>query len=141
MSYCNYLIIYDQWSYVTMLVTLDMVCTALREGIQIDRLLFAESPEEQAIWQVNRPLPVYLQMVVEDRVFVLDILVRVTKQLDPTCLRLLNTQFSYAGAQGAAVEPQNFGSPIFATHFPIGLLKYPDHMVAFDFFQRFLGGR
>ena len=43
-----------------MFFTLEVVCTALREGIQIDRLLFAESPEEQAIWQVNRPLPVYL---------------------------------------------------------------------------------
>lgn len=57
------MIIFDQWSYVTMFGTLEVLCTAGREGIQIDRRLFAESPGEQAIWQVNCPLPVYLQMV------------------------------------------------------------------------------
>ena len=80
-------------------------------------------------------------MVIKDWVFVLDIMVRVTKQLDPKCLRPVDIQFSDAGAQGAAVESEDFGSPVFATHFPIGLLKYPDHMVALDLFQRFLGGR
>jgi hypothetical protein len=59
-----------------MLGTLKVLCSAVREGIQIDRLLFAESPEEKAIWQANCPLPVYLQMVIEDRVFVLNIMVR-----------------------------------------------------------------
>ena len=43
-----------------MFFTLEVVCTALREGIQIDRLLFAESCEEQASWQENGSLPVYL---------------------------------------------------------------------------------
>jgi len=71
MSSCNNMIIYDQWSYVTMLGTLEVLCSAVREGIEIDRRLFAESPEEKAIWQANCPLPVYLQMVIEDRVFVL----------------------------------------------------------------------
>ena len=123
-----------------MFVTFEVVCTALREGIQIDRLLFAESPEEQAIWQVNCPLPVYLQMVVEDRVFVLDIMVRVTKLPDPTCLRPVDIQFSDAGAQRAAVESEDFGSPVFATHFPIGLLKYPGNVVALNCCQRFLRG-
>ena len=135
------MIIYDHWSYVTMFGTLEVLCTARREGRQIGRLLFAESPGEQAIWQVNCPLPVYLQMVVEDRVFVLDIMVLVTKQLDPRCLRPVDIQFSDAGAQRAAVEPEDFGSPVFATHFPIGLLEYPDNVVAFNRFQRFLRGR
>ena len=73
MRWCNFLVTCDQWSYVTMFVTLELVGTALRGGVQIVRLLFAESSEEQAIWQVNRPIPVYIQMVAEDRVFVLDI--------------------------------------------------------------------
>ena len=80
-------------------------------------------------------------MVAEDRVFVLDIMVRVTKQLDPACLRLVDTQFSDAGAQRAAVEPEDFGSPVFATHFPIGLPKYPENVVALNRLQRFLRGR
>ena len=136
----DFMIIYDQWSYVTMFVALEVVCTALREGIQNDRLLFAEDPGEQAIWQVNCPLPVYLQMVVEDRVFVLDTMVRVTGQADPTCLRLVDIQFSEAGAQRAAIESEDFGSPVFATHFPIGMLKYPGNVVALNCCQRFLRG-
>jgi len=55
---------------MTMWGTLEVLLTAVREGMQIDRRLFAESPEKQAIWQVNCPLSVYLQMVMEVRVFV-----------------------------------------------------------------------
>lgn len=136
------MVIYDHWSYVTMLGTLEVLCTAGREGRQIDRPVFAVSPGEQAIWQVNCPLPVYLQMVIEDED-------RgsfryhgsATKQLGPTGLGLVDIQFSDAGAQRAAVESEDFGSPVFATHFPIGLLKYPHNVVAFNRFQRFLRGR
>jgi hypothetical protein len=56
-------------------------------------------------------------------------------------LRLADAQFSYAGAKGAAVEPKDFRSPVWATYFPIGLLKYPDNMVALNLFHSFLGGR
>ncbi len=56
-------------------------------------------------------------------------------------LWLVDTQFSYAGTQRAAVEPKDFGSPVFAAHFPIGLLKYPDNMAALNLFQGFLRGR
>jgi len=41
------MVIYDQWSYMTRLGTLEVMFTALREGIQIDRLLFEEKCEEQ----------------------------------------------------------------------------------------------
>jgi hypothetical protein len=54
---------------------------------------------------------------------------------------MFDIQFSYASAQRAAVEPKDFCSPVFATHFPIGLLKYPDNMAALNLFQGFLRGR
>jgi hypothetical protein len=54
-------------------------------------------------------------------------------------LRLVDTQFSYAGSQRAAVEPKDFRSPVFAAHLPIGLLKYPDDIVPLDLIQRFSG--
>ena len=40
------MVIYDQWSYMTMLGTFDVVLRAFREGMQIDRLLFEKSREE-----------------------------------------------------------------------------------------------
>ena len=46
MNQCNSMVIFDQWSYMTMLGTLDLVFIAIREGIQIDRLLFEESRED-----------------------------------------------------------------------------------------------
>jgi hypothetical protein len=46
MDECNNKVIYDQWSYMTMLGALEVMFTALREGIQIDRLLFEENREE-----------------------------------------------------------------------------------------------
>ena len=42
------MIIYDHWSYMTMFGILEVVFIALRERIQIDRLLFEESREEQS---------------------------------------------------------------------------------------------
>ena len=64
------MVIYDQWPYMTILGVPEMWVTALLEGIQIDRLLFEESREEQARLQENCPLTVSLQMVVQDPVFV-----------------------------------------------------------------------
>jgi hypothetical protein len=46
MNWYNNMVIYDQWPYMTMLGTLDVVFINLREGIQIDRLLFEEAREE-----------------------------------------------------------------------------------------------
>jgi hypothetical protein len=40
------MVIYDHWSYMTMPGAPEVMFTALREGIQIDRLLFEENPEE-----------------------------------------------------------------------------------------------
>jgi hypothetical protein len=74
-------------------------------------------------------------MGVQDPGFVLDIMARVTKQIEPTCLWLANTQFSYAGAQCAAVEPKDFCGPVLAAYFPMRLLKYPDNMVALNRLQ------
>ncbi len=45
MNGCNNMVTYDQWSYMTMLGALEVMFTALRKGIQIDRLLFEESGE------------------------------------------------------------------------------------------------
>ena len=72
MNYCNSLVICDPWSYMTMFGILDMGFIALRERIQIDKLLFKESREEQASLQENIQLTVhvYLKMVVQDLVFV-----------------------------------------------------------------------
>jgi len=42
----NNMVIYDQWPYMTMPGILEVVFTALREGIQIDRLLFEEGRDE-----------------------------------------------------------------------------------------------
>jgi hypothetical protein len=63
---------YDPWSYMTMFGILEAVFIALRERIQIDKLLFKESREEQASLQENIQLTVhvYLKMVVQDLVFV-----------------------------------------------------------------------
>jgi len=46
MNECPDVVIYDPWPYMTMLGVLEMMFTAMREGIQIDRLLFEESREE-----------------------------------------------------------------------------------------------
>ena len=43
MNQRNNMVIFDQWPYMTMLGTLEEVFTALRGGIQIDRLLLEES--------------------------------------------------------------------------------------------------
>jgi len=43
MNACNNMVIYDQWSYMTIIGSLELVFTALREEIQIDRLLFEEA--------------------------------------------------------------------------------------------------
>jgi hypothetical protein len=40
------MVIYDQWSYMTMPGIFEVVFIDLREGIQIDRLLFEESREK-----------------------------------------------------------------------------------------------
>ena len=65
------MVTYDQWSYMTLLVTLQVMFTTLDGGIQIDRLFVAmKSREEQASWQENVSLTVYLQMVAKGPVFV-----------------------------------------------------------------------
>ena len=42
----NNMVIYDQWPYMTMLGILEVMFTALREGIRKDRLLFEENRDE-----------------------------------------------------------------------------------------------
>ena len=68
------MVIYDQWSYMTIGNNPEMRFTALSEGTKIDGLLFGESREEQTILQENLSLTVKLQRVVKDPVFVLDII-------------------------------------------------------------------
>ncbi|MGD8264874.1 MAG: hypothetical protein PVJ22_21105 [Desulfobacterales bacterium] len=46
MNASNNMVIYDQWSHMTMLGALEVMFTALREEIQIDKLLFKENHEE-----------------------------------------------------------------------------------------------
>ena len=41
MSKCNNKVIYDQWSYMTLFITLQVVFTTLGGGIQIGRLFVA----------------------------------------------------------------------------------------------------
>jgi hypothetical protein len=73
------MVIYDQWPYMTMFGFLETMFTALREGIQIDRLLFEEGRKESAILQEDCPLTVFLQMAGQDPVFVFEIMTRVTR--------------------------------------------------------------
>ena len=40
------MVIYNHWSYMTMLGIPEVVLIAFRDGIQIDRLLFEESREQ-----------------------------------------------------------------------------------------------
>ena len=54
---------------------------------------------------------------------VVDIRARVIKQIYPKCLRLVDTQFSDAGAQRAAVEPKDLGRPVFSADFPLSLIE------------------
>jgi len=49
MNQCNNMVIYDQRPYMTMFGILEVVFAALREGIQIDRLLLEESREVSVI--------------------------------------------------------------------------------------------
>ena len=74
MNSCHNMVIYDQWPYMTMPGTLEVMFTALREGIRIDRLLFEENREEYATLRKNCPLTVYLQGVGHDSVFFSDIM-------------------------------------------------------------------
>jgi hypothetical protein len=60
MNYCYNMIIYDQWSYMTPLGSLDAVSIVLREEMQTDRLLFEKGREQQSILQKNCSLTVYL---------------------------------------------------------------------------------
>jgi hypothetical protein len=46
MNYCNNMIIYDQWLYMTMIDILELVSIVLREEIQTDRLLFEKGREQ-----------------------------------------------------------------------------------------------
>ena len=73
MNSCNNMVTYDQWSYVTMIGILELLFKTIGERIEIDRLLFEEGRKELAILQENCPLPVFLQMGVQDLVFFLDI--------------------------------------------------------------------
>jgi hypothetical protein len=74
MNQCNNRVIYDQWPYMTMFGILEVGFAALREGIQIDRLLLEKSREVLVILQEYSPLTAYLQVVVQDPVFVSDIM-------------------------------------------------------------------
>jgi hypothetical protein len=112
---------------------LELAFKTISERIEIDRLLFEEGRKESAILWEDCPLTVFLQMGVQDPIFVLDIMAGVTKQIDPTCcLWLADTQFSHTGAQRAAVESKDFCGPVLAAHFPIRLLKYPDNIVTLN---------
>ena len=46
MNSCNNMVIYDQWSYMTMPGILEAVFIAFHDGIQIDSLFFEEKREE-----------------------------------------------------------------------------------------------
>ena len=78
------MVIYDQWSYMAMFEPLKSGLQLCLRGYQLtDCLLLVKSREEQAILQENCSLTVYLQMVVQGPVFVLDIMARATKRIGP----------------------------------------------------------
>jgi hypothetical protein len=83
MDKSDIMVIYNQWPYMTMLGTFEVVLRAVGEGIQTDRLLFEKGHEEQAILQENCALPVYFQMGVQGLVIVLDSMTRITNQIEP----------------------------------------------------------
>ena len=60
------MVTYNQWSYITLFVTLQAMLTTLDGEYKLtDFLLLVKSREEQASWQENGSLTVYLQMVVK----------------------------------------------------------------------------
>ena len=67
---------------MTLLVALQVVFTTLGgEYILTDCLLLVKSREEQASWQENGSLTVYLHMVVKGPVSVLDIMAQTSKRI------------------------------------------------------------
>ena len=74
MNASNNMVIYDQWSYMTMLGILEVMFTALREGMRIARPLFEGNNEESATLRKNCPFTVYLQVVGHDSIFVSEIM-------------------------------------------------------------------
>ncbi|CAB1061173.1 hypothetical protein D1BOALGB6SA_5946 [Olavius sp. associated proteobacterium Delta 1] len=58
MDQCIDMVIFDHWSYMTMLGVPEIMSTALPEGIQIDRLLLEEGRYEKENFQENCPLTV-----------------------------------------------------------------------------------
>ncbi len=46
--------------------------------------------------------------------------------------------FAHTGSQRAAVEPKDFSGTGFSAYFPLGLLKHPKNVVAFNGCQSFL---
>ena len=64
---------------MTMLGSLEAMYSALREGIQIDRLLFEGKLRAIGALRKNCPLTLYLQVAGQDPVFLLESMARVTK--------------------------------------------------------------
>ena len=58
--------------------------------------------------------------------------------MDRVRLWRVYAQFPHSGAQRAAVEPKDFGGPVFSTDLPLRLFEDPHNMVALNRFQRFL---
>ena len=85
MDSCYNMIIYDLWPYMTRFGILEVVFTALHEGIQFNRLLFEESREYKAILPENYPC-VNIQMVSHDPIFVLGI--RVCRPMSRSGIRM-----------------------------------------------------
>ena len=74
MNSCNNMVTYDQWSYVTMFGILELAFKTIGERIEIGRLLFEKGRKESAILWEDCLLTVFLQMGVQDPIFVLDIM-------------------------------------------------------------------
>ena len=76
------MVTYNQWSYITLFVTLQAMLTTLDGEYKLtDFLLLVKSRGEQASWQENGSLTVCLQMVVKGPVSVLDIMAQTSKRI------------------------------------------------------------
>ena len=124
---------YDRWLYMTMFGRFKVAFIVFRERMKLTAFL------RKGAWNVDFAgklfWTVYFQKVAHKQVLILDIMAPAAKRIAFANLRLADTQLSYAGAQGAAVEAKDFSRAVFAADFPMGLFKYLDNIIALDRFQ------
>ena len=66
---------------------------------------------------------------------------RTLRRQEDFILLFSNIELAHAGAQSAAVKPENFSRTVFPAYLPSGLFKHPENVLPFDRLQGFLACR